>query len=102
MPIKSPVGRNLTDAMDGILKGKRYLIHDREPLFTDEFLKALGDSGVKSVILPARCATQHHCIHSQRQFVNVRLRLPSVDLNTDTTVAGISTGLTRRPFTLFQ
>jgi transposase InsO family protein len=48
------VGRNLTDAMDGILKGKRYLLHDRDPLFTDEFLKALGESGVESVKLPAR------------------------------------------------
>jgi hypothetical protein len=26
------IGRNLTDAVDGILKGKRYLIHDRDPL----------------------------------------------------------------------
>ena len=26
----SQVGRNLTDAVDGVLKGKRYLIHDRD------------------------------------------------------------------------
>ena len=32
----SQVGRNLTDAVDGLLKGKRYLIHDRDPLFTAE------------------------------------------------------------------
>jgi putative transposase len=32
----SQIGRNLTDAVDGILRGKRYLIHDRDPLFTDE------------------------------------------------------------------
>ena len=30
--------RNLTDVVDGILKGKRCLIHDRDPLFTTEFL----------------------------------------------------------------
>jgi putative transposase len=48
------IGRNLTDAMDGILTGKRYLIHDRDPLFTSEFLKVLGESGVASVKLPAR------------------------------------------------
>jgi len=48
------IGRNLTDAVDGILKGKRYLIHDRDPLFTSEFLKVLGESGVASVKLPAR------------------------------------------------
>jgi hypothetical protein len=28
----SQIGRNLTDATDGILSGKRYLIHDRDPL----------------------------------------------------------------------
>jgi putative transposase len=38
----SQVGRNLTDAVDGILQGKRYLIHDRDPLFTSEFLNMLG------------------------------------------------------------
>src|SRR5450755_1954236 len=27
----SQIGRNLTDAVDGILNGKRYLIHDRDP-----------------------------------------------------------------------
>src|SRR3954452_5843772 len=48
------IGRNLTDAADGILKGKRYLIHDRDPLFTSEFLKVVGESGVESVKLPAR------------------------------------------------
>jgi hypothetical protein len=45
----SQIGRNLTDAVDGILVGKRYLIHDRDPLFTAEFLNMLADSGVKSV-----------------------------------------------------
>jgi hypothetical protein len=48
------IGRNLTAAVDGILKGKRYLIHDRDPLFTFEFLKVLKARGVVSVKLPAR------------------------------------------------
>jgi transposase InsO family protein len=48
------IGRNLTDAVDGILKGKRYLIHDRDPLFTSGFLKVVGESGVVPVKLPAR------------------------------------------------
>ena len=46
------IGRNLTDTVDGILTGKRYLIHDRDPLFTTEFLGLLKASGVKSVKLP--------------------------------------------------
>ena len=31
---------------------KRYLIHDRDPLFTDEFLRTLKDADVESVKLP--------------------------------------------------
>jgi transposase InsO family protein len=46
------IARNLTGADEGILSGKRYLIHDRDPLFTDEFLNMLADTGVKSVRLP--------------------------------------------------
>jgi len=34
--------------------GKRYLIHDRDPLFTAEFLGLLAVSGVQSVKLPPR------------------------------------------------
>ena len=50
----SQIGRNLTDAVDGILNGKRYLIHDRDPLFTTEFLDMVAEVGVKSVKLPPR------------------------------------------------
>jgi len=50
----SQIARNISDAVDGILNGKRYLIHDRDPLFTAEFLSVLADSGVKSVKLPPR------------------------------------------------
>jgi transposase InsO family protein len=48
------VARNLTDTMDGFLLRKRYLIMDRDPLFTKAFRTLLIDSGVKSVQLPAR------------------------------------------------
>ena len=50
----SQIGRNLTDAVAGILNGKRYLIHDRDPLFTADFLCMLADIGVRSVKLPPR------------------------------------------------
>ncbi len=43
--------RNLTDADDGFLNGAHYLIHDRDPLFTEAFKELLGSAGVK---LPAR------------------------------------------------
>ena len=41
-------------AVGGIFTGKRYLIHDRDPVFTAEFLKMLADVGVQSVKLPPR------------------------------------------------
>jgi transposase InsO family protein len=46
------VGRRATDAGDGILMGKRYLIHDRDPLFTAEFQDILASVGVAAVKLP--------------------------------------------------
>ena len=48
------IARNLSDSVDGLLTGKRYLIHDRDPLFTDEFLSTLKVVGVESVKLPPR------------------------------------------------
>ena len=50
----SQIARNLTDAGQGILTGKQYLIHDRDPLFTAEFLRMIEAVGVKSVKLPPR------------------------------------------------
>jgi len=50
----SQIARNLTDAEQGILTGKQYLIHDRDPLFTAEFLRIIEAVGVKSVKLPPR------------------------------------------------
>jgi transposase InsO family protein len=46
--------RTLTDADDGFLNGTRYLIHDRDPLFTRAFSELLESSGVETVKLPAR------------------------------------------------
>jgi putative transposase len=48
------VARNLTDVDDGFLNRTRYLIHDRDPLFTDDFRQVLRSGGVKTVKLPAR------------------------------------------------
>jgi putative transposase len=48
----SQIGRRVTDVMDGILNGRRYLIHDRDPLFTLDFRTMLASVGVQSVKLP--------------------------------------------------
>ena len=38
----------------GILHKKRYLIHDRDPLYTRDFLNLLAEAGIESVKLPPR------------------------------------------------
>jgi putative transposase len=48
------VARNLTDATDGFLRHAKYLIHDRDPMFTDQFVQTLKAAGVATVKLPAR------------------------------------------------
>ena len=46
--------RNLTDAIDGFFRSKRYLIHDRDPLYRREFLSIIAASGIEAVTLPPR------------------------------------------------
>jgi len=48
------IARNLTDGVQGFLKGTRYLIHDRDPFFTAAFRAVLKAAGVDAVKLPAR------------------------------------------------
>jgi len=46
------VARNLTDPLAGFLANKRYLIHDRDPLFTEVFDQMLKVAGVQTLKLP--------------------------------------------------
>ena len=48
------IARNLTDGVDGFFEGKRHLIHDRDPLYTQQFLSMLSEAGIESVKLPPR------------------------------------------------
>jgi len=48
------VARNLKDGFEGFLTGCRFLIHDRDPLFTAGFKRILRREGIKSVRLPKR------------------------------------------------
>jgi len=43
------MARNLTDPFCGFLKNKKYLIHDRDVLYTKEFVKTLKAGGVKPI-----------------------------------------------------
>ena len=47
-------GRQLTDPDAGCLRGKRFLLHDRDPRFTDAFADTLSAAGVETVRLPPR------------------------------------------------
>ena len=48
------VARNLTDAEDGFLRGKKYLLMDRDTKFSEAFRATLGQAGVEAVRLPPR------------------------------------------------
>ena len=50
----SQIARDISDPVDGLFLGKRYLIHDRDPLFTAEFQLMLSEVGIQSVKLPPR------------------------------------------------
>jgi len=52
-PWMEQMARNLVDALDGFLLAKRYLLLDRDPLYTQGFRRILDQAGVKTVRLPA-------------------------------------------------
>jgi transposase InsO family protein len=66
----SQVARNLVDEFDGFLKGKRHLIHDRDPLYTRDFRALLSSAGVKSVRLPARSPNLN--AHAERFVLSIK------------------------------
>ena len=51
---RGTIARRVTDAGDGCLLGKRFLLHDRDPLFTEAFRETLAAVGVQTVRLPPR------------------------------------------------
>ena len=46
--------RNVTDPVDGCLRRARYLIHDRDPLYTRVFGEILESAGVQPIRLPPK------------------------------------------------
>ncbi len=58
------VARNLMDTFDGFLRAKRYLIHDRSPVYTTQFTEILKSAGVKTIKLPPRSPNLNP--HAQR------------------------------------
>lgn len=48
------IARNLTDCEDGFLRGKRYILMDRDGKYCQEFRDTLRQAGVRPLRLPAR------------------------------------------------
>jgi hypothetical protein len=46
--------RNVTDVEEGVLRGKRYVILDRDAKYTDGFRSALSQEGLEVIRLPVR------------------------------------------------
>ena len=46
------IGRNVTDSQAGALRGKRYLIIDRDTKYSDQFRRLIGNSGTQVIRLP--------------------------------------------------
>ena len=64
------IARNLTDAEGGFLSRTRYVIHDRDPLFTEAFRELLKSSDVKTVKLPARSPDLN--AHAERFVLSIK------------------------------
>ena len=43
------MAKNLTDPFCGFLKGKKYLVHDRDPLYTKAFIDILQSAGIEHI-----------------------------------------------------
>jgi len=59
-----PCARQLTDLLDGLLLGKRYLLHDRDTKCTPAFDGLLTASGVEPIVLPPRSPNRN--AHGER------------------------------------
>jgi hypothetical protein len=62
--------RELTDCVDGFLRHTRYLILDRDPLYTKAFCTSFKDAGVNLVRLPARSPSLNS--HTERWIGSLR------------------------------
>ncbi len=64
------IARNLTDPEEGLLVGKRYLVMDRDPLYTEKVLGVFRSGGVMPVCIPPRSPNLN--AHAERFVRSVR------------------------------
>ncbi len=78
--------RNLTDPDNDLMAGKRLLIHDRDPLFTDHFRRTLGAAGIRCLRTPKQSpnlnayaerfvwSIKHECLNKMILFGEAHVR----------------------------
>ena len=72
----SQIARNVTDAEDGFLRGKRYLILDRDTKYSAEFRNALDREGIHLIRLPPSAAIpEFECVRGTLRALN-KIRVP--------------------------
>jgi len=80
------MARNATDESSGVLRGLRYLLHDRDTKFCTAFLDVLRSSGIRPLALPPRspnlnsfaerwiCSIRQECLSKLILFGEASLR----------------------------
>ena len=80
------MARNATDESSGVLRGLRYLLHDRDTKFCAAFLDVLRSSGIRPLALPPRspnlnafserwvCSVRQECLSKLILFGEASLR----------------------------
>jgi putative transposase len=96
------MARRLTHAVDGFLIGKRFLIHDRDPLFTTDVRATLAATGVNGIRLPPRspnlnayaerfaCTIKESCLDRMILFGEAGLRKTYKSLSSIITASAIT------------
>lgn len=64
------LNRNLLDSTDGFLSTARFLVHDRDPLFTKTWKLLLNSDGIMSVAIPAQSPNCNP--HAERFIKSIR------------------------------
>jgi hypothetical protein len=60
------IARNLTDVGEGFLRDARCLIHDRDPMFTRQFIAILKAAGVETALSSRNPRTSARALRSRR------------------------------------
>jgi len=64
------VARNLIDCTDGLLRGHRFVICDRDSKFTEQFKRILKDAGTEVVLCPPQAPNCN--AHAERFVLSIK------------------------------